>query len=230
MSPRTRGQTSRERFFPILSHKLWLILESQSNEVVTLIAGKEDKKFTVHKQFACFYSPVLKAAFNSGFIEGQTQEYTLEYSSTAAVNLLVEWLYRQEITLPNLNSGSEEGIERGLRLTRHLAELWILADKLLMPGLQNSALKGIHRVQTMNGIFLANLPYIYENTTAESPLRRYTATLFAGIWDTAKLFKEFPGVFPPEMVLEVAIIWGNALQNRNSMNPIHLAEFCVPEQ
>jgi hypothetical protein len=38
---------------------------------VILSAGKSDQKFIVHKKFACYYSPVLKAAFNSNFIEGQ---------------------------------------------------------------------------------------------------------------------------------------------------------------
>lgn len=50
-------------------------------------------------EFACHYSPVLKAAFNSSFLEGQTQTYRLEDISPSAFRLLVQWLYGQNIDL-----------------------------------------------------------------------------------------------------------------------------------
>lgn len=57
--------------------------------MVTLYAGEgDDHKFTVHKDFVCHYSPVLKAAFESDFIEGQTQSYRLKDTSERTVKLL----------------------------------------------------------------------------------------------------------------------------------------------
>lgn len=59
-----------------------------------------ESKFVVHKQFACYYSPVLKAAPNSEFIEGQTQIYTFEETKhELAFAFFVQWLYAQKIDM-----------------------------------------------------------------------------------------------------------------------------------
>jgi hypothetical protein len=62
-----------------------------SHQLVTLFAGQneEAKSFLIHKDFACHYSPVLKAALNSSFIEGQTQSYRMEEDNHEAVHLLI---------------------------------------------------------------------------------------------------------------------------------------------
>ncbi|KAE9381274.1 hypothetical protein N431DRAFT_457876 [Stipitochalara longipes BDJ] len=50
------------------------------NSLVTFIIGEKDEstKFTIHKEVGCCHSKVLDAAFNSDFVEGQTQTYRLE--------------------------------------------------------------------------------------------------------------------------------------------------------
>ncbi|KAF4626618.1 hypothetical protein G7Y89_g11540 [Cudoniella acicularis] len=47
---------------------------SDSNFLVTftISSGPKQETFTVHKEVACYHSPVLNAAFNSDFVEGQT--------------------------------------------------------------------------------------------------------------------------------------------------------------
>ncbi|TVY41599.1 hypothetical protein LOCC1_G007765 [Lachnellula occidentalis] len=77
---------------------------SNTKELVTFKIGKDDKikTFVVHKEFACHYSPVLKAAFNSDFIEGQTQTYVLEDIGPYGIEtftLFVKWLYTQKLDL-----------------------------------------------------------------------------------------------------------------------------------
>jgi hypothetical protein len=64
---------------------------SNSHQLVTLFAGQneEAKSFLIHKDFAYHYSPVLKAALDSGFIEGQTQSYQMEEDNYEAVRLLI---------------------------------------------------------------------------------------------------------------------------------------------
>jgi uncharacterized protein YegP (UPF0339 family) len=80
-------------------------------ELVTLYAGKSDEKFVVHKEFACHYSPVLKAAFNSEFIESQTQTYRLEDAADKAVRLLNHWMYTQTLdTVPEAEIEGTSGV------------------------------------------------------------------------------------------------------------------------
>jgi hypothetical protein len=76
--------------------------------MVTLIAVKGDdtKAFTIHKESACHYSPPLNAAFNSAFIEGQTQTYRLENTSESVVRMLIQWLYTQKLDIVQLRNAS----------------------------------------------------------------------------------------------------------------------------
>lgn len=67
--------------------------------MVTILAGPNKEPFLVHKDFACHYSPVLRAAFNSSFIEGETQTYDLDDVEEETVRLLVHWIYTQSIAL-----------------------------------------------------------------------------------------------------------------------------------
>lgn len=79
--------------------------------MVKILAGLEAKEFTVHKEFACHYSPVLKATFNSNFIEGQTQTYNLDDIEVEVVRLLVHWLYTQSVGVPSLDIEQNEKLE-----------------------------------------------------------------------------------------------------------------------
>jgi len=48
-----------------------------SHQLVTLYAGQrlDAKSFVVHKDFTCYYYPVLKAAFRSNFIEVKLKHF-----------------------------------------------------------------------------------------------------------------------------------------------------------
>lgn len=48
-----------------------------------------EEVFTVHKEIACYSSPVLNAAFNSEFEEGRAQSYNL-YTTPAVTKLLIK--------------------------------------------------------------------------------------------------------------------------------------------
>ena len=121
------------------------------DELVTIYVGPERKAFRIHKEVACLYSPVLRAAFNSNFIEGQTQTYTLE-GCDKAFQLVVQWMYRQSITPPATKEEaaliyakdpSIHGIKAYailLKVTCRPTELisaWLTADYLQIPRLQN---------------------------------------------------------------------------------------------
>ncbi|KAH8748207.1 hypothetical protein BGZ57DRAFT_861727 [Hyaloscypha finlandica] len=68
-------------------------------ELVTFLVGRDKEPFTVHKEFACRYSPVLRVAFTGPFLEEQTNTYRLDYVNPSVVRLLVQWLYTQKIDL-----------------------------------------------------------------------------------------------------------------------------------
>lgn len=126
--------------------------------------GKEKEPFKVHKNYICFYSPYFDAAFNGSFSEGQTQELDLEETEPKTFGIFVNWLYTQQIV-------NEEG---AIPRSSTLIDLWILADKILVPSLQNQTLKLLEQCRKEDGrLSSSSFHRAYESTTEDSPLRKY---------------------------------------------------------
>ncbi|TVY47516.1 hypothetical protein LOCC1_G003653 [Lachnellula occidentalis] len=107
---------------------------------VTFIVGLEAQKFTVHKNLAEHYSPFFEKAFNSGFIEGKTQQMVLEDVEPEIFGYMVNWLYTQKIIHPE-----DKGIE-----PVEFAKLWVLAGRFMIPQLQNEAIQRIKPTTTLS--------------------------------------------------------------------------------
>jgi len=207
-----------------------LIISRNSHELVTLLVGKGTnvKKFVLHKDFACYYSPVFKAAFNGNFIEGQTQEYHLEDVSEETAQFLVQWIYHQTLTIAQLDNGGAYIRKEW----RDLVHLWVLADKLLIPRLQNVVLRYLYQVMIrIKTTPFSIIPYVYEHTTSNSPLRRFVVDYCASKLKPEKLQK-FPQDFPSEMVTDLAIVWANMIpmtKRKVLLKPKNVANYDVPE-
>jgi hypothetical protein len=106
--------------------------------MVTFLVGEcdKEKQFIVHKEFACCYSHILNAAFNSKYIEGQTQTYRFGDTTEEVIQLLVQWLYRQSLDILQLEPSATYDYAE----YESLFDLWILADRLFIPQLQNFVL------------------------------------------------------------------------------------------
>ncbi|CZR51111.1 uncharacterized protein PAC_00986 [Phialocephala subalpina] len=156
--------------------------------LVTLIIGKdEDKKtFLVHREVACEASPVLKAVFESQFIEGQTQTYRLEDTTGRAFKLLMQWMYSRKLNIQQLRLDYEWDEDNDHLQTQSesenagLKELWVLSDRFCIPVLQNLAIETMDKIRiTCSYIDLAGIEYIYSNSSDSSPLRLYTVAKIA---------------------------------------------------
>ncbi|TVY35538.1 hypothetical protein LOCC1_G005519 [Lachnellula occidentalis] len=176
-------------------------------ELITLEFGPGKTKFVVHKEFACYHSPVLKAALNSDFIEGQTHTYTLEDSGETTGRLFVHWLYFQELLD---HDDWEPKEEKGINLI--LIQLHMLADKLLIPLLQNSIIPVTHQHVHQNELqLLYTLEYVYEETEAGSLLRRFILHLCA-CYMAPSTYSNFANDVPKEMLLELAAAYGTKFE------------------
>ncbi|PMD43738.1 hypothetical protein L207DRAFT_621503 [Hyaloscypha variabilis F] len=125
-----------------------LAMDGGNSDFVTfrIGTGSARKLFLVHKTLACNASPVLKAAFNSTFVEGQTQIYTMEDIDPGVFESLVKWLYTRKLihefyTIFRIyDKPDKQELIRGLHEgAQRLAGLWVLADRLLIPRLHHSA-------------------------------------------------------------------------------------------
>jgi len=94
-------------------------------DLVTFVVGPEKKEFVVHKSFVCHASSVLRAAFNSNFLEGQTQRYVLEDTTEAASTFSRSGSIHRNIHW--------DGESKNEPTSHSLPQAWVLAEKLLVP-------------------------------------------------------------------------------------------------
>jgi hypothetical protein len=200
--------------------------------LVTFLIGPGDnpEKFLVHKEVACYYSKAFDAAFNNNaFIEGQTQTYKLDDTTVTAFRLLVQWLYFKKLEIVQLKNDWVKNIATQTTENNSLAELWVLADKLGIPQLQNVAIETMHQIYTKVQLIPTNTAqYIYNNTNPTSALRRYIVELCA-ISLSPKSFSNNPDRFPHEMLIDMVTFYSTrhwALEA--SKKNINVSEYRVP--
>ncbi|KAG4442582.1 hypothetical protein IFR05_001912 [Cadophora sp. M221] len=167
-------------------------------------------------EFACAHSSVLKAAFNSEFIEGQTQTYHLKDTSTEAFRLLVQWFYTQkfdvfdksDIVGPRIKTEVETLYEEQ---DLHLVQLWVLADRLLISRLQNIVMEALQKLwASPNCASTAWIPYAYDHTAAGSQLRKLAVDQAIYHFQPSA-FTACPDDFPKDMLFEMALATSKAV-------------------
>ncbi len=125
-------------------------------------AVQQKKTFIIHKDFVTHHSSFFKAAFSGSWTEASTQTMEFDAPSCDSFAIFVDWVYSRQI---------EDG-EGALPSAKELVNLWVLADSILVPGLQNKAMEAINEHAANH----ADLPadffvHLYECTTPESKLR-----------------------------------------------------------
>ncbi|KUJ22814.1 uncharacterized protein LY89DRAFT_728927 [Mollisia scopiformis] len=157
---------------------------SNPTTLVTFIVGAEPntEKFMVHKEVACFGSPVLDAALDRTSIEGDVLKYTMDSTTPRAFRLLVQWLYSRKLKVLQLRTLSESPttthqarVEAAQSEDESLAELWVLGRELCIPDLQNHVLDKIFAIYRFRSrIPFTTYHYIFKNTSGWCGLARYT--------------------------------------------------------
>ncbi|PVH71818.1 hypothetical protein DL98DRAFT_89832 [Cadophora sp. DSE1049] len=125
------------------------------------------QSFPIHKNHICHYSSFFDAAFNGNFAEARSQEVDLYEVKPETFGIFVNWIYTQDVV-------SEDGEVPNVH---GLIHLWLLADRILVPSLQNQAIDLIERTRQQKGndrLPSELFPIIYDNTNAESALRLST--------------------------------------------------------
>lgn len=159
-------------------------------------SGDEAMTYVMHRDVAAIQSPYFDKVFNGPFLEGKSQEVVLDDFPWPDVFGLVQgWIYTQKLLLDE--TGSEYS------LGPQLYKLWILADRLLMPKLQNAIIEEIRVRRLRPQVCLFN--WIYQNTTSTSTLRLLIANICAeGVHNeiyTSWVEKDY---FPSELLLDMA--------------------------
>ena len=173
-----------------------------STAIVTVEVGEEKEShiFSVHEDFLCYYSPYFRALFEGSFQEAQTKKSVLREHSPDVFEHFLNWMYTQRL----------EVLGEELPDPDFLIRLWVLADMLLIPDLQNIAIKGIEKQSSMSNSVCSNMyQYVYENTVLDSPLRKLM--VFQVAWqldpecviEDKDFFMELPADMARDLVFEL---------------------------
>lgn len=165
----------------------------------------ERRTFRLHKSFACWRSPYFDRAFNNpSFIEAATQRVVVQ-ADPEIMAFLIEWIYIQdlEISAPNV---------------RQCAQLWIMADRFLMPALQNAAMTRFKQLVVGNtkddsreslDLDVKLIAHIWNRTCELSQLRRVLVAMWPLIGNQNRKnfeedLKENGNLLPQELLLQIA--------------------------
>ncbi|CAG8950236.1 hypothetical protein HYFRA_00008474 [Hymenoscyphus fraxineus] len=169
-------------------------LETEAMVTVKVSMGEDSQSFIIHKNFICYYSPYFAVAFNGGFIESETHTCHMEDVSPGAFALFVDWIYTQQIPC-------DERLHYR-KATENLVGLWLLADRCLVPKLQNQALVVLDRERRrLNYRLASSAAQVYEETSVDSPFRRYFVLVVATAVINESI--ETSAGMPREMLVDV---------------------------
>ncbi|KAF2098275.1 hypothetical protein NA57DRAFT_57434 [Rhizodiscina lignyota] len=138
-------------------------------ELATIVVGLTKDHFHVHAELLIAHSPFFKKALRNDSTEGKITTVELPDHLPATFAAICKWLYSDKIDL-----------DPETFTFAHIAHLWVLADKLQIPKLQNDAMRlaplRYARLQHSN-LRTTNIDWVYTHTVPGSPLRRVVVDL-----------------------------------------------------
>lgn len=143
----------------------------------------------------------------------------MEDTTEEAFGLLSQWFYTQKL------EGEFGGREKAVPT---LCRLWILAEKLLIPRLQNLVIDLIETERVKyNVVWTLVFHHVWDNTAANSPLRRLFISQAAWYMNEIGFRTHVPD-FPKEMLAEICFLLSQDLRTKAN-TPRDMAEFHVKE-
>lgn len=106
-------------------------------------SDQNQETFVVHKQLLVDKSEYFRAAIDNDFAENSANEFCLPEDDPNAFCIFIDWLY--------------EGFLHQRHKSEELVDVWILADKLMCPNLQDEALDLLKEAHKDLGITFATV-------------------------------------------------------------------------
>lgn len=178
------------------------LASSVSNPTIVRLvvgAGDDQKVSCAHKDLLCHYSDYFRSMLNGPYTEAQTKEVSWEDEDPAIVQIMVSWLYTQEVIVvskhcrldPAFVATLDEQADKSLRIPRDKAnlahlrktastylvlyKLWVIADKRGTESLRIRSIKVIHQLTlaTPDRVFPTRSDiWAWENSSIGSGLRK----------------------------------------------------------
>jgi hypothetical protein len=143
------------------------------DNIITVLVGKEEKRFILHQDAVCAKSKFFKAACSKQWREGQEQIVRLPEAGVAAFKAYSAWVYSGDVAEHTCTPESEEE-DMDVAQTS-LIDLYLLGDTLDDIQLRNKAMSMLFACIRHCVIpSIDNVRHIWESTPSGSFLRKST--------------------------------------------------------
>ena len=190
------------------------------DNMVTVLVGKEEKRFTLHQDAVCAKSKFFQAACSKEWLEGQERVVRLPETEDTTFHEYCTWVYSGKIADSTCTTSSTET----QRMNEHdqLLYLYLLGDKLDDIQLRNQAIIKLFK-SMQNGNLLLRKPaskLVWESTVRGSPLRKLIVDVMVTRIDRSS-FAASVSQYSPEFLQEIAVA---ALQAAPLFSWEHMAQ------
>ncbi|OCK78890.1 hypothetical protein K432DRAFT_331197 [Lepidopterella palustris CBS 459.81] len=170
-----------------------------SGGIANINVGPNEVPFDAHIELLCDCSPFFDNALNGRFIEAETKTVPLPEDDPDTFAEFLSWLYCEKIFQTKDNPGWME-----------ISRLWVLADKLGIPTLQNKVMAEFPakytRLINKGNIHPKVLDFVYENTHEDSQLRKIIVDICAWGMEVEKYAKHKESM-PTEFLEDISEVW-----------------------
>ncbi|KAL2066898.1 hypothetical protein VTL71DRAFT_1322 [Oculimacula yallundae] len=168
--------------------------------------------FYIHKNFICHHSPFFKAAFNGEFTEGQTQHMNLLDIEEYVFAIFTNWIYTQKL---------QNKLGKDIRHFGCLFKLWSVAERFIMPELQNQVIHILHHMVRDIQAYITYLTFSADVRSHGSPISMKLLLDKLAVMDNESMFRNLSLSLDPEELLELArLMKANQVAGRTSMRPV----------
>lgn len=171
-----------------------------SGETITILIGKKEHRFVVEKNRICVKSKFVRMARAPGrWLESRDMVVRLpEVHSQTLFKRYLSWVCTDTVTVKETNLTAPEPMK-----TDFLIRLYLLGDYLDDVRLRNVIIRALTKYGVCPSIAECNM--IFEQTTPNSPLRKWTADAIISLAD-CHTFERLSVLYGLDLTLQIAII------------------------
>lgn len=171
-------------------------MSSNESVRIVVVSGQNRTSYTASKNLLSHYSPFLARAIH-GNTSGPIQ---ITHQAGIVSHFFIQWLYTQFV-FSHISSPSGLQVHRPIK---DVVWLWLLAEFLEIPRLQNQAVQVFFTVgQSWISSDWSWIKLVYKNTRPESSLRTACAAICCFNKPTTGDFDRSPECFAPEFLVDL---------------------------
>lgn len=176
------------------------------DDIIVVLVGEEEKRFTVHKDIICEKSDFFQDACSQLSRKGQEIVVRLPHLRAPYMfPVYMNWTYTNDMTIDKLASLLDE-----CYVGKELVELYLLGDVLKDVKLRNKTLRllYLHFKECNTVLTTEQCRIVWEHTTSDSSIRKMVVDHIATVMAPG-LFREMRAELPTDLALEIALMFMN---------------------